>query len=275
MNPMLNIAIRAARKAGNVIAKNYERRDDIQTSKKGINDYVTSVDKAYPGKVVQTLLNHLQSKGSQKSYPDHTIISEERGALEGKDSDIQWVIDPLDGTTNFVKGLPHFSVSIAIRVKNRTEVGVVYDPIRNELFTAVRGEGAKLNEVRLRVDSQNELNGAILATGFPFKQPSLMPTQLAIMNNLIDEAADFRRTGSAALDLCYVASGRVDGYFEMGLKPWDCAAGDLIVREAGGLVCDFNAGHGYLRSGNIVAAPARILKEMLNKIQPCLTEQVK
>ena len=266
MNPMLNIAIRAARRAGNVIAKNYERRDDIQTSKKGINDYVTSVDKAAEAEIIEII---------QKSYPDHTIISEERGALEGKDSDIQWVIDPLDGTTNFVKGLPHFSVSIAIRVKNRTEVGVVYDPIRNELFTAVRGEGAKLNEVRLRVDSQNELNGAILATGFPFKQPSLMPTQFAIMNNLIDEAADFRRTGSAALDLCYVASGRVDGYFEMGLKPWDCAAGDLIVREAGGLVCDFNAGHGYLRSGNIVAAPARILKEMLNKIQPCLTEQVK
>ncbi|MDU5639533.1 MAG: inositol-1-monophosphatase, partial [Haemophilus parainfluenzae] len=262
----LNIAIRAARKAGNVIAKNYERRDDIQTSKKGINDYVTSVDKAAEAEIIEII---------QKSYPDHTIISEELGALEGKDSDIQWVIDPLDGTTNFVKGLPHFSVSIAIRVKNRTEVGVVYDPIRNELFTAVRGEGAKLNEVRLRVDSQNELNGAILATGFPFKQPSLMPTQFAIMNNLIDEAADFRRTGSAALDLCYVASGRVDGYFEMGLKPWDCAAGDLIVREAGGLVCDFNAGHGYLRSGNIVAAPARILKEMLNKIQPCLTEQVK
>lgn len=263
---MLNIAIRAARKAGNVIAKNYERRDDIQTSKKGINDYVTSVDKAAEAEIIEII---------QKSYPDHTIISEERGTLEGKDSDIQWVIDPLDGTTNFVKGLPHFSVSIAIRVKNRTEVGVVYDPIRNELFTAVRGEGAKLNEVRLRVDSQNELNGAILATGFPFKQPSLMQTQFAIMNNLIDEAADFRRTGSAALDLCYVASGRVDGYFEMGLKPWDCAAGDLIVREAGGLVCDFNAGHGYLRSGNIVAAPARILKEMLNKIQPCLTEQVK
>lgn len=251
MNPMLNIAIRAARKAGNVIAKNYERRDDIQTSKKGINDYVTSVDKAAEAEIIEII---------QKSYPDHTIISEELGALEGKDSDIQWVIDPLDGTTNFVKGLPHFSVSIAIRVKNRTEVGVVYDPIRNELFTAVRGEGAKLNEVRLRVDSQNELNGAILATGFPFKQPSLMPTQFAIMNNLIDEAADFRRTGSA-LDLCYVASGRVDGYFEMGLKPWDCAAGDLIVREAGGLVCDFNAGHGYLRSGNIVAAPARILKK--------------
>ena len=266
MNPMLNIAIRAARRAGNVIAKNYERRDDIQTSKKGINDYVTSVDKAAEAEIIEII---------QKSYPDHTIISEELGALEGKDSDIQWVIDPLDGTTNFVKGLPHFSVSIAIRVKNRTEVGVVYDPIRNELFTAVRGEGAKLNEVRLRVDSQNELNGAILATGFPFKQSSLMPTQFAIMNNLIDEAADFRRTGSAALDLCYVASGRVDGYFEMGLKPWDCAAGDLIVREAGGLVCDFNAGHGYLRSGNIVAAPARILKEMLNKIQPCLTEQVK
>ena len=167
-------------------------------------------------------------------------------------------------------GLPHFSVSIAVRVKNRTEVGVVYDPIRNELFTAVRGEGAKLNEVRLRVDSKREIQGSILATGFPFKQPKLIPTQFAMMNALIEDAADFRRTGSAALDLCYVASNRIDGYFEMGLKAWDCAAGDLIVREAGGLVCDFDAGNGYLRSGNIIAAPSRIIKEMLNKIRPCL-----
>ena len=266
MNPMLNIAIRAARRAGNVIAKNYERRDDIQTSKKGINDYVTSVDKAAEAEIIEII---------QKSYPDHTIISEERGALEGKDSDIQWVIDPLDGTTNFVKGLPHFSVSIAIRVKNRTEVGVVYDPIRNELFTAVRGEGAKLNEVRLRVDSQNELNGAILATGFPFKQPKYMPMQFNMMQSLIEEAADFRRTGSAALDLCYVASGRLDGYFEYGIKAWDVAAGDLIVREAGGIVTDYNAGHSYLKAGHIVAAAPRVLKEMLNKIQPCLAEDLK
>ena len=251
MNPMLNIAIRAARKAGNVIVKNYERRDTLESSHKGINDYVTNVDKAAEAEIIEII---------RKSYPDHTIISEEAGALEGKESDVQWIIDPLDGTTNFMKGLPHFAVSIAIRVKNRTEVGVVYDPIRNELFTAVRGQGAKLNEIRLRIENKRELTGAILATGFPFKQPKLMPTQFAIMNNLIEHCADFRRAGSAALDLCYVAANRVDGFFEMGLKAWDCAAGDLIVREAGGLVCDFEAGHAYLSSGNIVAASGRVLK---------------
>jgi len=263
MHPMLNIAIRAARKAGNVIAKNYERRDDIETQRKGIHDYVTRVDKAAEAEIIEII---------RKSYPEHTIISEEAGALAGQDGDVQWIIDPLDGTTNFVKGLPHFAVSIAIRVKNRTEVGVVYDPIRNELFTAVRGEGAKLNELRLRVDNKQELNGAIIATGFPFKQPQRMPTQFAIMQHLIEDCADFRRTGSAALDLCYVASARVDGYFEMGLKAWDCAAGELIAREAGALVCELDGGHSYLRSGNIVAAPARVLKEMLAKIQPCLPQ---
>ncbi|MCR1836409.1 inositol-1-monophosphatase [Rodentibacter caecimuris] len=266
MNPMLNIAIRAARRAGNVIAKNYERRDDIETLQKGINDYVTNIDKAAEAEIIEII---------RKSYPEHTVITEESGAIEGKDCDVQWIVDPLDGTRNFMNGLPHFAVSIAIRVKNRTEVGVVYDPIRNELFTAVRGEGAKLNDVRLRVDAKRELQGAIVATGFPFKQPKLMPTQFAMMNALIEDAADFRRTGSAALDLCYVASNRVDGYFEMGIKAWDCAAGDLIVREAGGLVCDFEAGNSYLRSGNIVAAPPRVLKEMLNKIRPYLGSNFK
>ena len=266
MNPMLNIAIRAARKAGNIIAKNYEHRDDIVTMEKSKNDYVTNVDKASEEAIIEVI---------KKSYPNHTIITEESGALEGSDNDVQWVIDPLDGTTNFVKGLPHFSVSIAIRVKGRTEVGVVYDPIRNELFTAVRGEGAKLNEQRLRVENKRDLSGAVLATGFPFKQPKYMPMQFNMMQSLIEDAADFRRTGSAALDLCYVASGRLDGYFEYGIKAWDVAAGDLIVREAGGIVTDYNAGHSYLKAGHIVAAAPRVLKEMLNKIQPCLAEDLK
>ncbi len=266
MNPMLNIAIRAARKAGNVIAKGYERRDDLQTTLKSTNDYVTNIDKASEEAIIEVI---------RKSYSDHTIITEESGALEGKDSDIQWVIDPLDGTTNFVKGLPHFSVSIAIRVKGRTEVGVVYDPIRNELFTAVRGEGAKINDMRLRVENKRDLAGTVLTTGFPFKQTRLMPMQFAMMNNLIQDCADFRRMGSAALDLCYVAAGRVDGYFEVGVKAWDIAAGDLIVREAGGLVCDFNGGHSYLTSGHLVAAAPRIVKEILNKIQPCLSDEFK
>lgn len=261
MNPMLNIAIRAARKAGNVIAKGYERRDEIQTMVKSANDYVTNIDKASEAAIIEVI---------RKSYPEHSIITEESGALEGKDSDIQWVIDPLDGTTNFINGFPHFAVSIAVRVKGRTEVGVVYDPLMNELFTAVRGQGAKLNETRLRVAEKRELQGTILATGFPFKKTALMPTQFAMMSSLADEVADFRRTGAAALDLCYVAAGRVDAYFEMGIKAWDVAAGDLIVREAGGLVCDFNAGHQYLTAGHIVAAPARIVKGILAKIQPCL-----
>ena len=263
---MLNIAIRAARKAGNVIAKNYERRDELETTLKNTNDYVTNVDKAAEDAIIEVI---------RKSYPDHTIITEESGALEGKDNDVQWVIDPLDGTTNFIKGFPHFSVSIAIRVKGRTEVGVVYDPIRNELFTAVRGEGTKLNELRLRVDNKRELNGAVLATGFPFKRTKYMAMQFSMMNSLIADCADFRRTGSAALDLCYVAAGRVDGYFEIGVSPWDCAAGDLIVREAGGLVCDFNGAHNYLKGGHIIAAPLRVVKEILNKIQPHLADELK
>ncbi|MFC0309086.1 inositol-1-monophosphatase [Gallibacterium trehalosifermentans] len=266
MNPMLNIAIRAVRKAGNIVAKGFERRDDIQTNQKSTNDYVTNIDKAAEAAIIEII---------RKSYPEHTIIAEESGASEGKESDIQWVIDPLDGTTNFVKGLPHFSISIAVRVKGRTEIAVVYDPIRNELFTAVRGEGAKLNEYRLRIDNSSELTGAILATGFPFKIKRYVPIHLNMVSALIEDCADFRRTGSAALDLCYVAAGRVDAYFEMGVKAWDCAAGDLIVREAGGLVTDFVGGHSYLTKGNIVAGSARITKQILAKLQPCLTDEIK
>ncbi|HBO37195.1 MAG TPA: inositol-1-monophosphatase [Pasteurellaceae bacterium] len=266
MNPMLNIAIRAARKAGNVIAKNYERRDGVETVLKNINDYVTNVDKMAEEAIIEVI---------KKSYPEHTIITEESGILEGKDSDVKWVIDPLDGTTNFIKGLPHFSVSIAIRVKDRTEVGVVYDPLRNELFTAVRGEGTKLNDIRLRVDNKRELKGAVLATGFPFKLAKYMPLQFAMMNTLINECADFRRTGSAALDLCYVAASRVDGYFEIGLNAWDCAAGDLIVREAGGLTSDFKGDHNYLKTGHLIAAAPRIMKDILTRIQPCLGSEFK
>ncbi len=266
MNPMLNIAIRAARKAGNVIAKSYENRADIETQVKGNYDYVTNVDKAAEAAVIETI---------RASYPDHSIITEESGVLAGNDRDTQWVIDPLDGTTNFIKGFPHFAVSIAIRVKGRTEVGVVYDPIKNELFTAVRGEGAKLNDIRLRVADRRDMKGTVLATGFPFKQAKLMPIHMAMMNALITDAADFRRTGSAALDLCYTAANRVDGFFEMGLKPWDIAAGELVVREAGGLVCDFNGGHDYLKDGHIVAAHPRVVKEILTKIQPCLGDAFK
>ncbi|MBE2894269.1 inositol-1-monophosphatase [Spirabiliibacterium falconis] len=259
MNPMLTIAVRAARKAGNLIAKSYERPDSVEVHNKQENDFVTNVDKAAEVAIIEVI---------KKSYPDHTIIAEESGAQEGDNAQVQWIIDPLDGTTNFTKSLPHFAVSIAVREHGRTTVGVVYDPIRNELFTAVRGEGTKLNEMRLRVNNKQELDGSIIATGFPYKQKRNMPIQFNMMTALSDQVADFRRTGSAALDLAYVAAGRVDGYFESGLKPWDCAAGDLIVREAGGIVSDFTGGHAYLQSGNIVAAPAKVAKAILSKVQP-------
>ncbi|WP_373767816.1 inositol-1-monophosphatase [Glaesserella sp.] len=269
MNPMLNIAIRAARKAGNIIAKGYEQApQDTQVTHKSSNDYVTEIDKAAEAAIIEVI---------RKSYPEHSVVGEESGVSAGTNTDVQWVIDPLDGTTNFVKRFPHFAVSIGIRVNGRTEVGVVYDPIRNELFTAVRGEGAKLNEFRLRIDNdRRDLAAAVLATGFPFKAAQHRRTHLNMVEALMDNGvADFRRTGSAALDLAYVAAGRVDGYFEIGLKPWDCAAGDLIAREAGALVTNFVGGTDYLTSGNVVAGNARTVKEILNTIQPVLTEDLK
>lgn len=266
MNPMLNIAVRAARRAGVILAQGFERRDEMEKTSKGINDYVTNFDKAAEKAIIDVI---------RSSYPDHTIITEESGLLNGKDEEVQWIIDPLDGTTNFIKGLPHFCISIAIRVKNRTEAALVYDPMRNELFTAQRGKGAKLNDLRLRVENLRELDGTILATGFPFKKPTLMANQFAMMQNLATQCADFRRTGSAALDMCYTAANRVDGYFEMSIKPWDIAAGDLIAREAGALVCDFNGGANYLASGHIVCATPRLMKAMLNHIQAGMPESLK
>ncbi|MDH2924122.1 myo-inositol-1(or 4)-monophosphatase [Nicoletella semolina] len=269
MNPMLNIAIRAARKAGNIITKGYEQSvSDTQISAKGINDYATAVDKAAEEAIIEVI---------RKSYPEHSIVGEESGVIKGKNNDVQWIIDPLDGTTNFIKRFPHFAVSIAIRVAGRTEVGVVYDPIRNELFTAVRGKGAKLNEFRLRVNGElRDLTGSIIATGFPFKVTKHQNAHLNMIEVLLKNGvADFRRTGSAALDLAYVAANRLDGYFEIGLKPWDCAAGELIAREAGALVSNFVGGSDYLKSGNLVVGQGRVVKAILTHIQPVLTEDLK
>ncbi len=266
MHPMLNIAVRAARKAGNFIAKSYETPDAVEASQKGSNDFVTNVDKEAERVIIETI---------RKSYPQHSIITEEAGELAGSDQDVQWVIDPLDGTTNFIKRLPHFSVSIAVRVKGRTEVAVVYDPMRNELFSAVRGQGAQLNGYRLRGSNARDLDGTILATGFPFKAKQHATAYINMVSSLFTQCADFRRTGSAALDLSYVAAGRVDGFFEIGLKPWDFAAGELLVREAGGLVCDFVGGHNYLTSGNIVAGNPRVVKSLLACVRDELSEALK
>ena len=255
---MLNIAIRAARKAGNHIAKSLENIEKIEASQKGVNDYVTNVDKEAETIIIDTIM---------ASYPDHCVIAEESGLIEGKDKGVQWIIDPLDGTTNFLKGFPHFSVSIAVRINGRTEVACVYDPMQNELFTAQRGSGAQLNNARIRVKQLKDLQGTILATGFPFKQKQHSESYLKIVTSLFTECADFRRTGSAALDLCYLAAGRVDGYFELGLKPWDMAAGELIAREAGAILTDFSGGTNYINSGNIVGSSARGVKSILKHVR--------
>lgn len=266
MHPMLTIAVRAARKAGNLIAKNYETPDAIEASQKGTYDVVTNVDRDAEYLIIEVL---------RKSYPQHTIVTEERGELIGDDQNVQWVIDPLDGTSNFIKRFPHFSVSIAVRIKGRTEVAVVYDPMRNELFTAIRGQGAQLNGYRLRGTHAKVLDGAILATNFLFKHKQHSATYIKMIGTLFTQCADFRRTGSAALDLAYVAAGRVDGFFEIGLKPWDFVAGELLVRESGGLVTDFIGGHNHFSSGNVVAGNPRVVKAILSTLREELSETLK
>ncbi|GHG03254.1 inositol-1-monophosphatase [Thalassotalea marina] len=261
MHPMLNIAVRAARSAGNIIVRSFEQVDKVEVESKGSNDFVTNVDKLAEQAIVDAI---------QKAYPTHSIIGEEFGVVQGSDDDYQWIIDPLDGTTNFVKGIPHFAVSIALKVKGKLDQAVVFDPIRGELFTASRGKGAQLNGFRIRVKQNKELTGAVLATGFPFKQKHHMASYMNMFQALFMKTADMRRAGSAALDLAYVAAGRVDGFFELGLKPWDTAAGELLVIEAGGLVTDFVGGHNHTKSGNIVASSPRVLKEMLKDMRPHL-----
>lgn len=266
MHPMLNIAVRAARSAGNVIVRAFEQHDKLEVEAKGTNDFVTNVDKAAEQAIIEII---------QKAYPDHGIVSEECGVIAGTDEDFQWVVDPLDGTTNFVKGIPHFAVSIALKVKGKLDQAVVFDPIRGELFTASRGKGAQLNGFRIRTKQAKELSGAVLATGFPFKKKQHLDNYMGMFKALFMKTSDMRRAGSAALDLAYLAAGRVDGYFEIGLKPWDTAAGELLVIEAGGLVTDFGGGHNHSVSGNIVAGSPRLLKEVLTDIRPFLNDALK
>jgi myo-inositol-1(or 4)-monophosphatase len=265
MHPMLNIAVRAARSAGNIISRSFEQQDKIDVESKGTNDFVSNIDRAAEQAIIDNI---------QKAYPKHCIISEECGVIDGEDKDYQWIIDPLDGTTNFVKGIPHFAVSIALKVKGKLDQAVIYDPIRGEVFTASRGKGAQLNGSRLRVNHAKDLNGTILATGFPFKKKQHTDAYFEMFKTMFAKTADMRRAGSAALDLAYVAAGRIDGYFEIGLKPWDTAAGELLVIEAGGLVTDFVGGHNHPSSGNIVAGSTKVLKEILKDIRPHLGESL-
>jgi myo-inositol-1(or 4)-monophosphatase len=260
MEPMVNIALRAARKAGEMIARATERSDLIRIDEKGRNDFVTDIDHAAEKEVIYHL---------RKAFPEHTIIGEESGLLEGEDNDYQWIIDPLDGTTNFIHGIPHFAVSIGCRYKGKLEHAVVFDPMRLEEFTASRGRGAFLNGNRIRVSGRKSLAGAVVATGIPFNSPSIdhMEPYLSCLTDLAKESSGIRRLGVASLDLAYLAAGRFDAFWEMNLKPWDIAAGVLLVKEAGGLVSDFKGGDGYMERGNIVCASPKLFKPTLKVVQ--------
>ena len=264
MHPMLNIAIRAARSAGNIIIRSLQHVEHLEVTTKGRNDFVTDVDRLAEQEIISVI---------HKSYPDHAILAEESG--EQGDSETIWIIDPLDGTANFLHGFPHYCVSIGVMVRGRIEHGVIYDPLRDELFTASRGAGAQLNDRRLRVTKQKTLAGSLIATGFPFKYHEHFPAYLATFNAVFPEVSDLRRGGSAALDLAYVAAGRVDAYWELGLQKWDLAAGILLIEEAGGVVSDFTGGENHIEHGNLVAGNFNIHQQLLNQIKPHLSEALK
>lgn len=254
---MLSIAVRAARSAGDIISRAYSDVDLLKIENKSSNDFVTEVDRAAEKAVISTV---------RTSYPEHRFIGEEFGEHGSADSDVEWIIDPLDGTTNFTRGIPQFAVSIAVRIKGKLEHAVIYDPIKNDEFTASRGRGAQLNGRRIRVSNKKSLTGALLVTGVPFTAQTLPHIDAyhdcakALLEN---NCAGIRRPGAAALDLAYLAAGKYDGFWEMNLKIWDIAAGILLLREAGGLVTDLSGGETYLKSGNLVCGSPKVFREML------------
>lgn len=253
---MLNIAIRAAHHAGDFIVRKINKLPDLQVEVKARNDFVSEVDREAEVRIIDELL---------KSFPDHGIVAEESGVIEGQD-EYRWIIDPLDGTTNYLHGFPHYAVSIACEYRGRLTHGVIYDPFKQELFAASRGDGATLNNRRIRVTKITSVEGALIGTGFPFKNPDQLDEFLKLFSAFFKSASDMRRAGSAALDLAYVAAGRLDGFWESGLNSWDMAAGALIVREAGGLVTDYAGDEHFLENGQVVAGNPRIIADMLRTI---------
>jgi myo-inositol-1(or 4)-monophosphatase len=263
MQPLLNIAVRAARRAGDLIVRSIPRLDSIQVATKGRNDFVSEVDRAAEQEIISTI---------RKSHPDHAFLAEESG--EQGDSDFVWIIDPLDGTTNFLHGFPTFSVSIALQLRGRLEQAVVYDPMRQELFTASRGAGAQVDGRRMRVSKQRELDGALIGTGFPYHSNTRwLEAYLQMLKTVMQATAGIRRPGSAALDLAYVAAGRLDGFWEIGLQPWDTAAGSLLIQEAGGRIGTLS-GEIYQQGGHLVAGTPKVYEELLEAIKPYVPEDL-
>lgn len=257
MHPTLNIAIKAARRAATVINRASTQLDLLSVQAKSPNDFVTEVDHAAEKAIIEIL---------RDAFPGHGILAEESGE-SGPESEFNWIIDPLDGTTNFIHGFPQYAISIAQTKNGVLEHAVVYDPVSNELFTASRGSGAFLNDRRIRVSRRNRLNDALLGTGFPFRQFDNVDAYLAMFKELTQKTAGIRRPGAAALDLAYVAAGRLDGFWEMGLSPWDMAAGVLLIQEAGGLVSDLSGEGNFMTTGNVVAGSPKIFGQILPIIQ--------
>jgi myo-inositol-1(or 4)-monophosphatase len=264
MQPMLNIAVRAARSAGDLILRSADNVGRLHIDQKGKNDYASEVDRMAEREIINII---------KAAFPEHAILAEESGKHKG--NDFVWVIDPLDGTTNFLHGFPQYAVSIALKHKGKLEVGVVYDPLRDELFTAKRGGGAMLNNRRLRVTNQTSLKGALIGTGFPFKTDKHLDAYLGMFRALTTDCAGIRRAGAAALDLAYVAAGRLDGFWEIGVMEWDVAAGILLITEAGGVITDFSFNDNYLESGNVIAGSPRMHQLMYQLIEPHVTENLK
>ncbi len=257
MHPMLNTAIRAARAAGTVILRHMDRVQDMSVDAKGRNDFVTNVDHQAEAAIIQTL---------HKAYPKHGILAEESGynGLGDVRDEYLWIIDPLDGTTNYIHGFPQFAVSIALQHRGKLDQAVVYDPFKNELFSASRGSGAQLDGKRIHVSKQTRLENALLGTGFPFKEMDNLDRYMETFRALITQTAGIRRAGAAALDLAYVACGRLDGFWEFGLQPWDMAAGALLIEEAGGIVADMHGNNDYLQTGNIMGGTPKVF-ELIQK----------
>lgn len=264
MQPILNIAVKAARRAGDLIVKSLSRLDSLDVASKGRNDFVSEIDRAAEQDIIGTI---------RRLYPDHAILAEESGR-SGRDENL-WIIDPLDGTTNFLHGNPVFAVSIAFERRGRLEHAVVYDPLRQEFFTASRGEGAQLEGRKIRVSKQKELEGSLIGTGFPYRaNVKWLEPYIEMMRIVMTTAAGVRRPGSAALDLAFVAAGRLDGFWEIGLAPWDTAAGTLLITEAGGLVSNLSGGE-YTQGGHIVCGNPKVHAGLLAAIQPHVPEELR
>jgi myo-inositol-1(or 4)-monophosphatase len=264
MQALLNTAVKAARKGGETALRHLQHVHQLKVHMKQHNEFVTKVDLEAEEAIIETI---------RERYPDHAFLAEEGG--EKGDGDFVWVIDPLDGTTNYIHGFPIFAVSIALRIKGRLKVAVIYDPNRQEIFTAIRGQGAQMDGRRIRVSSRKDLKETLIGTGFPYRSEEHIETYMKMLESVLLNTAGIRRPGAAALDLAYVAAGRLDGFWEFGLEEWDIAAGSLIVREAGGLISELHGDGDYFDSGNIVVGNPKVHDALRKLITPHLPQETK